>query len=114
MSEYNVIFDIVLYFSRKEIIKPIEPSFNNIREENPELIMDELLDMYSELRKKYKEDLIVYENTNSNEIVVDSTLFPEDETFEENVRKFEKNEFFIDWNEKTKLLINRIIEDIKS
>lgn len=113
MSEYNVIFDIVLYFSRKEVIKPTEPSFNNIREENPEYSMDNLLDAYSELKKKHKKDLIVYDSIKNNEIIEDRIFIPEDSTFEENVRKFEKNEFFVNWNEKTKILIEKVIEEIK-
>ena len=113
MSEYNVIFDVVLYYKRKEVIKPIEPSFNTIREENPEYSMDNLLDTYSELKKKYKEDLIVYEKTKNDEIVEDSILIPDDDNFKENIIKFEKNEFFIDWNEGSKNLIERVIQDFK-
>jgi len=110
MSKINLILDnIVLYYKRKETIKPIEPSFNNIREENPDYTMDNLLDKYSELKKKHKEDLIVYEKTKTDNIVEGTIIIPEDDFLVENIRKFERNEFFIDWNENSKRLINDVI-----
>jgi len=113
MSEYNVVFDVVLYYTRKEIVKPEEPVFNNIKRENTDSTMDNLLDIYSALIKKYKKDIIEYEKMKNDSTVKDFIIFSEDDFLIENIIKFEKNEFFVDWNENSKRIINEVNEVAK-
>jgi hypothetical protein len=106
MTEYNEIFELVLYFDRRAVSKPNKPSFEDIRNSNPALNYDDLLDIYSEFKNKYKSDMIRYEKIKNDAIVPDFVRISADEEFMEKIKKFEKNNFFIKWDECSQKLIN--------
>ena len=106
MTEYNEIFDVVLYFKRKVFVAPKEPVFSYLQKENPDLNTDGILDLYSELNRKYKEDIVKYEKIeNKGLIVTGCALIPEDNNFVKNCNKIENDGFFIEWDKKSNDLI---------
>jgi len=111
MSENNQTWDIVLYYKRKVADTPSEPSFNSIQTNNPYLTMDELLDLYSESKKNYQEELSKcnVEDIANKDTISSFIFFPHDDYFIENVKNFEKNSFFIEWSKHTKNIINDMI-----
>lgn len=112
MTEYNENFEIVLYYNRSIISKPIKPSFENVKSSNPKLNTNELLDIYSKLLNKYKEELSRLKQM--EDIIVSSYVFiEEDKNFISNVKKFEENEFFIEWEDDTKKIIKEVILNLK-
>lgn len=114
MTEYTKVFDIVLYFNRRIFIKPTEPVFSEIQKSNPTLNTDGILDIYSELNNKYKEDLKKYENLNNKDIIVLAcVLIPEDENFIKNYQAVEKDNYFIEWDKKSYELIKETIRKLK-
>ena len=106
MTEYTNIFELVLYFNRRAVVKPSEPVFEEIQKSNPSLTTDEILDIYSDLKNKYKEDMKKYEKTKNDSILEDYVRITEDENFIENVKEFEKNTFFVDWLKNSRKLID--------
>jgi hypothetical protein len=106
MTEYTEKFEIVLYYKRRAVVKPSEPNYNNLQISNPALDTDQLLDLYSDLKNKYKEDMKNYEKVKTDSILEDYVRIPEDEHFIEKVKTFEKNGFFIEWNKTSKKLID--------
>ena len=95
MIENTTNFDIILYYTRTVAVTPVEPSFALLRSTNAELSMDELLDIYSALKVKYKKKLTEYEKMKKDSFIVSYTFITENEDFMENVKEFEKNDFFI-------------------
>lgn len=115
MTEFNETFDIVLYFIRNTVVKPIEPTYQSVVEANPGYIMDDILDIYSDLLNKYKEDIEKYNSTkNLNHIVESYVFITGDRKFSENVKNFEKNDFFIKWTESSKATIKETINSLVS
>ena len=112
MTENNSNFDIILYYTRTVAVKPIEPSFPLLKSTNPELSMDELLDIYSALKVKYNKKLSKYEAVKNDSVVTAYTFITEDENFMENAKKFEKNDFFVEWSKDSEKLINQTIVNI--
>lgn len=112
MTEYTEIFDVVLYFNRKVFLKPKEPVFEEIQKSNPTLNTDNILDLYSELIKRYKIDLEEYELKNKDFIVTGCVLIPEDENFIKNYSSIEKDDFFVEWTESSKNIIDNIISNL--
>lgn len=106
MTEYNEIFELVLYYNRRAVVKPHELKFEDIQQDNLNMSVDEQLDLYSKNKEQYKEDLIQYEMVKNDSIVSDYVRITEDEKFIENVKNFEKNDFFIKWNKSSKKLID--------
>jgi hypothetical protein len=106
MTEYTENFEIVLYYKRRAVVKPSEPNYNNLQISNPALDTDQLLDLYSDLKNKYKEDIKKYEQSKNDSILEDHVRIPEDEHFIEKVKNFEKNRFFIEWEKTSKKLID--------
>lgn len=106
MSEYTENFELVLYYTRRAVVKPTEPVYNNIQNDNIDFTSDQLLDLYSELKNKFREDMITYEKVKNDSIVSDYVRISEDITFIEKIKEFEKNDFFIGWEKNTKNLIN--------
>ena len=107
--EINEELDIVLYYTRNLKVSPKEPNFNNIRQENPDFTIDQLLDIYSKLKSKYLEELDIFNSTNTGGTITEFIFFPFNKTFIDNVKKFEKNDFFIEWSSNTKKLITETI-----
>jgi hypothetical protein len=115
MAEYTENFEIVLYYKRRAVVKPSEPNYTELQILNLDLSTDELLDLYSDLKNKYKEDMKKYEKIKDNSVLNDHVRIPEDEHFIEEVRKFEKNGFFIEWSKTSKKLIdNTFLKFIKN
>ena len=112
MTEHTEIFEIVLCYTRKAVVKPSEPEFEAIQKSNPKLDIDNVLDIYSELKNKYKADLAKYEINKSDVIISDFILILEDENFMKKVKDFEKNNFFIEWEKSSKKIINETIVNI--
>lgn len=113
MTEYNEIFDVVLYFKRKIFAKPIEPVFGEIQKSNPNLDTDGVLDLYSELNRKYKDDLEKYEKIENKDVIVTGcALIPEDCNFIKNYRSIEKDDFFVEWDKKSKKMIEETISKL--
>jgi hypothetical protein len=106
MTEYTNIFELVLYFNRRAVVKPSEPVFEAIQKDNPSLDTDAVLDIYSDLKNKYKEDMKKYEKIKNESTVEDYIRIADDENFIENVKEFEANDFFIDWQKSSKKLID--------
>lgn len=105
MAEERIV-DVVLYYTRKVFVKP---SFESIKNSNPELDTDKLLDIYSEALKKYQK----VENyiDDSKNIISTFVLIPQNENFIENIQKFESNDVFIEWSKNSKELINEILNN---
>ena len=55
MAEYTEKFELVLYYNRRAVVKPCEPSYEELQNNNPGLTTDDLLDLFSDLKNKYKE-----------------------------------------------------------
>lgn len=106
MTEYTEIFELVLYYNRRAVVKPSEPRFEEIQINNPALETDDLLDIYSDLKNKYKEDMIKYEKTKNDSVVSEFVRIPEDETFFEKVKEIENKSYFIEWHKTSKKLID--------
>ena len=106
MTDYTENFEIVLYYKRKAVVKPSEPNYTELQIFNSDLDTDELLDLYSDLKNKYKEDMKKYEKAKNDSILEDHVRIPEDEHFIEKVKNFEKNRFFIEWEKTSKKLID--------
>jgi len=112
MTEYTEKFELVLYYNRKISVKPIDVDFEAIKKSNPNLCVDQLLDIYSDCKNKYKEDIIKYENNRNDSVISDFVLIPENESFFIKVKEFEKNNFFVEWNKSSKKLIDETIINI--
>jgi hypothetical protein len=112
MTESTSNFDIILYYTRTVTVKPVEPSFSLLMSTNPELSMDELLDIYSALKAKYTKKLTEYEAMKTDSLVSTYTFISEDENFMENVKNFEKNDFFVEWSKESERIINQAIVNI--
>jgi hypothetical protein len=106
---YNEKFELVLYFSRRVAPKPSEPIFEEVQKVNPHSDMDGVLDIYSELKNKYVEDMKKYEKIKSDSIVEDYIRIPEDENLIATVKEFEKNNFFVEWSKASKRLIDNAL-----
>ena len=106
MAEYTEIFELVLYYNRRAVVKPSEPVYEEIQNNNPALDIDTLLDLYSDLKNKYKEDIRKYSKVSNDSIVSDYVRIAEDENFIDSVKTFEKNDFFIEWSKTSKKLID--------
>lgn len=104
--KYTETFELVLYFNRRAVVKPSEPDFETIQKANSTLDMDGVLDIYSDLKNKYNEDMKKYEKIRNDSIVSDYIRIPEDENFIETVKEFEKNNFFVEWQKGSKRLID--------
>ena len=109
MEENTRIFELVLYFTRRVMIKPIEPKFETIKKYNPTLDNDNLLDIFSDLRNKYKKNLEKYEQTKNESTITDFVLIIENEDFYKKVKEFEKNDFFVEWTDNSKRLIDETL-----
>jgi hypothetical protein len=107
--KYTENFELVLYFSRRVAVKPSEPVFEELQKSNPALDTDSLLDIYSDLKNKYKVDLVKYEKLKNATLVTDYIRIPEDEDFIDNVKAFEKNDFFVEWSKSSKALIDKTL-----
>jgi len=57
MTEYTETFELVLYYNRRAVVKPSEPVFEQIQSTNLDLDTDGVLDLYSDLKNKYKVDM---------------------------------------------------------
>lgn len=115
MTEYTEVFDIVLYFNRKVFVKPIEPVFTEIQKANPALNIDDILDIYSDLNNKYKEDVYKYDRLENKDIIVTGcALIPEDKNFISNCQKIEADEFFVKWEKKSYDIIKETIKKLLS
>jgi hypothetical protein len=113
MTEYTEMFDVVLYFNRRVFVKPKEPVFEDIQKSNPTLDTDNILDIYSDLNKKYKNDLEKYEMLENKDLIVTGcVLIPEDEHFIKNYRSIEKDDFFVEWTDSSKNIINSTISNL--
>lgn len=106
MTEYTENFELVLYYNRRAVVKPSEPVYEELHENNPALDTDNLLDLYSNLKNKYKIDMKKYAKVSNDSIVSDYIRVPEDEKFIDNVKAFEQNDFFVDWDKNSKKLID--------
>jgi hypothetical protein len=112
MTEYNENFEIVLYYNCSIISKPIKPSFEDVKSSNPKLNTNQILDIYSKLLNKYKEEISQLKQM--DDIIVSSYIFiEEDKNFMSNVKKFEENEFFIEWQDDTKKIIKEVLLNLK-
>lgn len=107
--DVNENWDIVLYYTRYICTPPIEPNFDDIKKSNPNLSINELLDIFSEHKSNYQKELLNYENNKIDGTSSSFVFFPLDDTFINNVKNFEKNSFFIDWNKRSKDIINETI-----
>jgi len=113
MTEYTEIFDIVLYFNRKVFLKPTEPVFSEIQKSNPTLNTDGVLDIYSDLNNKYKEDVNKYESlVNKDIIVTGCALIPEDKNFIKNYISIQNDAFFVEWDKKSKKIIDETVSKL--
>jgi hypothetical protein len=113
MTEYNETFDVVLYFKRRIFVTPKEPVFGDIKKENPNLNTDGILDLYSELNRKYKEDIEKYEKLENKDLIVTGcVLIPEDNDFVKNCKKNENDGFFVEWDKKSQKIIIDTINKI--
>ena len=113
MTEYNEIFDVVLYYKRKVFVKPTEPIFGDVQKENTNLDTDGVLDLYSVLSRKYKEDLKKYESVeNKGMTVLASVLIPEDDNFIENYLSIENDLHFIEWDKNSEKLIKSTVSKL--
>lgn len=106
MSQNNENFELVLYYTRRVVAKPLEPDFLQIQIDHPEFTTDEALDYFSGLKDKYKEELKNWENIKDDSTIKCFIRFREDKKFIENIKKFEKNPFFVEWLENSKKLID--------
>lgn len=106
MAEYTEKFELVLYYNRRAVVKPSEPVYEEIQKNNPALDVDNLLDLYSDLKNRYKEDIKKYAKVSNDSIVSDYVRIPEDENFIDMVKAFEKNDFFVEWDKTSKKLID--------
>jgi len=112
MTEETRKIDIVLYYTRKAVVAPIEPKFENLKNIYPDLDNNSLLDIFSNNIKKYKKNLARFEDYNDDNIISDFVLIAENDNFIAKVKKFEKNAFFIEWNKNSKNLISETIQNI--
>ena len=108
MSGVNETWDVVLYYTRKVVCTPTEPKFEDIKNNNPNLKMDELLDIFSDAKQKYQEDISKCD-MNNKETVSDFVFFTNDENLIKNIKDFERKNFFVEWDKDTKKRINEII-----
>lgn len=106
MTEYTENFELVLYYNRRAVAKPSEPSYEELSIDNINLEMNDLLDLYSNLKKKYNKDVIDYEKNRNDSIISSYVRIPEDDNFIKAVKKFEKNDFFVEWEKTSKKLID--------
>jgi hypothetical protein len=104
--EYTETFELVLYFNRRAVVKPSEPIFESIQKENSTIDMDSALDIYSDLKNKYKIDMIKYERIRNDSVISDYVRIPEDDNFIETIKSFEKEGFFVSWQKGSKRLID--------
>jgi hypothetical protein len=111
MSEVNETWDVVLYYKRKVVCTPTKPKFEEIKNDNPNLKMDDLLDIYSDANQKYQEEISKcdIDDINNKETVLDFIFFTDDENLLKNIKNFERKNFFAEWNKDTKKRINDII-----
>lgn len=106
MAENTEIFELVLYYNRRAVIKPSEPDYKNLQKNNPALDTDDILDLFNDLSKKYKEDIKKYEKVKNDSIISEYVRVPEDENFIEKVKNIEKEPYFIEWQKTSKKLID--------
>ena len=106
MTDYTNVFELVLYYERRAVVKPSEPTYEEIQKNNPALETDDLLDLYNDLIKRHKEDMKIYEKTKNDSVVTEFVRIPEDETFIERVKSIEKEPYFIEWEKTSKKLID--------
>jgi hypothetical protein len=104
--EYTETFELVLYFNRRAVVTPSEPIFESIQKENSTIDMDSALDIYSDLKNKYKIDMIKYERIRNDSVISDYVRIPEDDNFIETIKSFEKEGFFVSWQKGSKRLID--------
>ncbi|MCK9417135.1 hypothetical protein M0Q97_10815 [Candidatus Dojkabacteria bacterium] len=90
-------YDLVLYYCKNS--KTSEPNFEAIKKENPNKSIDEILDIYNSLKKKY------LENSQGNLIIDTFVVVPDDDNFMNVIKEIEKNNF-IAWNENSLKVIN--------
>lgn len=90
-------YDFVLYYCKNS--KPSEPNFEAIKKENPNKSIDEILDIYSSLKRKYSE------NTQESSIIDTFVIVPDDDNFMNIIKEIEKNNF-VAWNENSLKIIN--------
>lgn len=107
--DVNENWDVVLYYTRHICPPPIEPNFDDIKKSNPNLSINELLDIFSKHKSNYQKELLNYENNKIDGTSSSFVFFPLDYNFISNVKNFEKNSFFIDWNKSSKDIIKETI-----
>lgn len=90
-------YDFVLYYCKNS--KLSEPNFEAIKKENPNKSIDEILDIYSSLKRKYSE------NTQESSIIDTFVIVPDDDNFMNIIKEIEKNNF-VAWNENSLKIIN--------
>jgi hypothetical protein len=112
MTEYDEIFEIVLYYKRSIIEKPIKPIFKELQLSNPTLNTNDVLDIYSKSLNTYKEELSQLKIM-EDKILTGYVFVKEDENFMSNVKKFEENDFFIEWENDTKETIKLVTLNLK-
>ena len=113
MTEFNDIFELVLYYNRNTFSIPVEPSYHNIKDTNPSKKMDDILDIFSDQMKKFKENSESYNKVkDSNKVIQSHTLITEDDNFIANIHAFEQNDFFISWAPTSKKVIESAINTV--
>ena len=106
-------FELVLYYNRNTFSIPVEPSYQNIKDNNPGIEMDDVLDIYSEQMRKFKEDSEKYSQVkNSNKVIQSHVLIVEDDNVISNIHEFEQKPFFISWTSTSKKVIESTINTI--
>lgn len=100
------VFDVVLYYNRKISVKPSMPKFENLYNKNSNMTIDELLDNFSDMKKKFENDL--YKYVENGDTIYSYVFIKENENFIKNVKEFENNDFFVSWSESSKTLIKEI------
>jgi hypothetical protein len=112
MTDYFEEFELVLYYNRRTVIKPTEPVFEEIKKNNPNLSTDQLLDLFTDLKNKYKKDLERYEKNKDKSVVECFVRFPSNSELPDKVRDFEEKDFFIEWSKESKSLINNTMMNL--
>jgi len=107
-------FQCVLYYKRLTVVPPPKPSVVKMVDFNSPSSYDDydtILDRYNESIRKYKKILNEYEKIKDNSVTNSFVMFYEDENFIKNVKEFEKNEFFIEWDSHSEEIIkNRMMK----
>lgn len=106
-------FELVLYYNRNTFSIPVEPSYQNIKDSNPGMKMDDVLDVYSEQMSKFKKDSQKYSQVKeSNKVIQSHVLIAEDGDFISNIHEFEQKPFFISWTSTSKKVIESAINTV--